>query len=41
MIGDCIEADVQGALDCGLDAIYYNEKQACGKGDIPGTLAGA
>jgi len=25
MIGDCIEADVQGALDCGLDAIYFNE----------------
>lgn len=30
MIGDCIEADVQGAIDCGLDAIYFNEfkKQA-------------
>lgn len=27
MIGDCIEADVQGALDCGLDAIYYNENK--------------
>ena len=25
MIGDCIEADVQGALDCGLEAIYFNE----------------
>jgi putative hydrolase of the HAD superfamily len=25
MIGDCIEADVQGALDCGMDAIYFNE----------------
>ncbi len=25
MIGDCIEADVQGALDYGLDAIYFNE----------------
>lgn len=25
MIGDCIEADVQGALDCGIDAIYFNE----------------
>jgi len=25
MIGDCIEADVQGALDCGLDAIFFNE----------------
>lgn len=27
MIGDCIEADVQGALDAGLDAIYYNERR--------------
>jgi YjjG family noncanonical pyrimidine nucleotidase len=25
MIGDCIEADVQGALDAGLDAIFFNE----------------
>lgn len=25
MIGDCIEADVQGALDYGLDAIFFNE----------------
>lgn len=25
MIGDCIEADVQGAISCGLDAIYFNE----------------
>jgi YjjG family noncanonical pyrimidine nucleotidase len=25
MIGDCIEADVQGALDAGLDAIYFNQ----------------
>lgn len=25
MIGDCIEADVQGALDSGLDAIFFNE----------------
>ena len=24
MIGDCIEADVQGALDVGLDAIFFN-----------------
>ncbi len=27
MIGDCIEADVQGALACGLDAIYFNENR--------------
>ncbi len=25
MIGDCIEADVQGALEAGLDAILFNE----------------
>lgn len=25
MIGDCIEADVQGAINCGLDAIFFNE----------------
>ena len=25
MIGDCIEADVQGALDAGLDAIFFNK----------------
>ena len=25
MIGDCIEADVQGAINCELDAIYFNE----------------
>lgn len=28
MIGDCIEADVQGALDAGLDAIFFNENYA-------------
>lgn len=26
MIGDCLEADIQGALDAGLDAIFFNEK---------------
>lgn len=25
MIGDCIEADVKGALDAGLDAVFFNE----------------
>lgn len=25
MIGDCIEADVQGAINYGMDAIYFNE----------------
>jgi len=28
MIGDCVEADVQGALDAGLDAILFNESNA-------------
>lgn len=27
MIGDCIEADVQGALDFGMDAIHFNENK--------------
>ncbi len=27
MIGDCIEADVQGALNAGLDAIFFNQKK--------------
>jgi YjjG family noncanonical pyrimidine nucleotidase len=27
MIGDCIEADVKGALDFGMSAIYFNEHQ--------------
>ena len=27
MIGDCLEADVQGALDAGLDAIFFNENK--------------
>ncbi|QEE49388.1 noncanonical pyrimidine nucleotidase, YjjG family [Flavobacterium alkalisoli] len=35
MIGDCIEADVQGALDCGLDAIYFNENKLAVKEGIP------
>ena len=26
MIGDCLEADVQGALDAGLDAVFFNDK---------------
>jgi YjjG family noncanonical pyrimidine nucleotidase len=34
MIGDCIEADVQGALDCGLDAIYFNENRL----DAPSSI---
>lgn len=27
MIGDCLEADVQGALDAGIDAIFFNESR--------------
>lgn len=34
MIGDCIEADVQGALNCGLDAIYFNEHRL----EAPATI---
>jgi len=25
MIGDCLEADVQGALEVGMQAIFFNE----------------
>ena len=28
MIGDSLDADVQGALDAGLDAIYFNENNS-------------
>jgi putative hydrolase of the HAD superfamily len=24
MIGDCLEADVQGALDFGIEALFFN-----------------
>jgi len=34
MIGDCIEADVQGALDYGIDAIYFNEHRL----EAPSTI---
>jgi putative hydrolase of the HAD superfamily len=34
MIGDCIEADVQGALDAGLDAIYFTENTSERKDNI-------
>ncbi|WP_264566644.1 YjjG family noncanonical pyrimidine nucleotidase [Flavobacterium sp. N3904] len=27
MIGDCLEADVQGAIEAGLDAIFFNDKK--------------
>jgi len=27
MIGDCIDADVKGALDFGIDAIFFNQSQ--------------
>lgn len=28
MIGDCIEADVHGAINAGIDAIFFNENNA-------------
>jgi putative hydrolase of the HAD superfamily len=28
MIGDCLEADVQGALDFGIDALFFNPNNA-------------
>jgi YjjG family noncanonical pyrimidine nucleotidase len=34
MIGDCLEADVQGALDAGLDAVFFNEKMI----SVPETI---
>lgn len=34
MIGDCLEADVQGALDAGIDAIFFNENNAKVVADI-------
>jgi YjjG family noncanonical pyrimidine nucleotidase len=34
MIGDCIEADVQGALNFGMDAIHFNEH----KTEIPNHI---
>ncbi len=34
MIGDCLIADVQGALDYGLDAIYFNEQRTVAPDNI-------
>ena len=34
MIGDCLDADVNGALDFGIDAIHFNESQI----DIPSHI---
>ncbi|MDR6846335.1 YjjG family noncanonical pyrimidine nucleotidase [Flavobacterium granuli] len=34
MIGDCLEADVQGALNAGLDAIFFNDKKIKVQEDI-------
>lgn len=34
MIGDCIEADVQGALNAGIDAIFFNENNVKVAADI-------
>lgn len=35
MIGDCLEADVQGAIDFGIDAVFFNpNKEICPQGII-------
>ncbi|KAF2333214.1 YjjG family noncanonical pyrimidine nucleotidase [Flavobacterium daemonense] len=34
MIGDCLDADVNGALNAGLDAIFFNEKKI----DVPQNI---
>jgi len=34
MIGDCLEADVQGALDAGLEAIFFNANKI----DVPENI---
>ncbi|WP_029272037.1 YjjG family noncanonical pyrimidine nucleotidase [Flavobacterium sp. KJJ] len=34
MIGDCLDADVNGALNAGLDAIFFNEKRV----DVPQNI---
>jgi YjjG family noncanonical pyrimidine nucleotidase len=34
MIGDCIDADVKGALDFGIDAIFFNESKI----EIPSNI---
>ena len=34
MIGDCIEADFQGAINAGLNAILFDEKHIYGSNDI-------
>ena len=34
MIGDCIDADVQGALKFGMEAIFFNEKKEAISKDI-------
>lgn len=34
MIGDCIDADVKGALSFGMDAIYFNEQKNVVPADV-------
>src|ERR1700744_5023432 len=36
MIGDSLEADVRGALDFGMDAVYFNPAGLDKPGDVPG-----
>ena len=35
MIGDNIQRDIKGALNAGLQAIWYNQKQKLGKPNCP------
>ena len=34
MVGDCLDADINGALNAGLDAIFFNEKNI----DVPENI---
>lgn len=34
MIGDCLDADVNGALNAGLDAVFFNDKKIAVPGNI-------
>ncbi|WP_396211019.1 YjjG family noncanonical pyrimidine nucleotidase [Flavobacterium sp.] len=34
MIGDCIDADVRGAIEFGMEAIYFNEKKVAISNEI-------
>ena len=38
MIGDSLEADVYGALDFGIDAIYFNPNKAEKPANVPAQI---